>query len=154
MQLPLRVSRTHLPWRGMLLQLMFALLMIVTGVAKLIDMPGFYGVVNSYESLPAILVPVSSWALALLELGLGLWLLSSRYLFAAAVMVVGLHLMYLGWLTVALLRGLELSNCGCFGVFWARPLTPYTLIEDGVLLALALLLLLASKRAANQATSG
>lgn len=154
MQAPLRVSRSHLPWWGMLLQVMFALLMIVTGITKLIDMPGFYGIVNSYQSLPAMLVPASSWALALLELGLGLWLLSSRYLLAAAMIVVGLHLMYLGWLTVALLRGLELANCGCFGVFWARPLTPFTLVEDSVLLVLALLLLLATKRAANQATSG
>jgi len=146
----LNTLRAALPWWGTLLRLAFALLMITTGVAKLVDMVGFYEVVANYQSLPTLLVPPAAWALTLLELGLGLWLLGNRYIFAAAGVVVALHLLYLGWLAVALARGLELANCGCFGVFWARPLTGQTLIEDSVLLLLALALWYSVKRAANQ----
>ena len=35
----------------------------------------------------------------------------------------------------ALGRGLGLENCGCFGVFLARPLEWYTPLEDAVLIA-------------------
>lgn len=34
------------------------------------------------------------------------------------------------------LGGIAIDNCGCFGVYFARPLTPYTLVEDLVLLGL------------------
>jgi hypothetical protein len=123
----------------MSLRFFFAILMVVTGVAKLLDMSGFYEVVRSYESLPDVVVPPAAWALALGEVVLAGWLLSRYQVRWAAMTVVLLHLMYLGWLLGALLRGLELSNCGCFGVFWARPLTWYTPLEDLALLALALL---------------
>ena len=40
---------------------------------------------------------------------------------------------------ITLWRGLALANCGCFGVFLARPLTRQTVLEDVVMLGLSLL---------------
>jgi hypothetical protein len=77
--------------------------------------------------------------LALGEVVVAAWLLARFRPRLAAVTVVLLHMMYLVWLLVALLRGLEISNCGCFGVFWARPLTWYSPLEDLVLVGLAIL---------------
>ena len=48
-------------------------------------------------------------------------------------------------LVPALACGLDLPNCGCFGVFWPQRLTPWMLLEDGVLLALSLLLYLGAR---------
>ncbi len=120
------------------LRFFFALLLAVTGVAKLLDMPGFYAVVRSYQSLPDLVVPASSWLLALGEVVLAGWLVSRRQQQLASVIVILLHLMYLGWLLMALMRGLEISNCGCFGVFWARPLTWLSPLEDLALVLLAI----------------
>jgi hypothetical protein len=118
----------------------FAALLLVSGVAKLVDFPGFASVVGTYEVLPGVLLAPAALALTAVELAIGVWLLSGRRLAGAALVTVALHLLYLAWLAAALARGLDLPNCGCFGVFWARPLTPWMLLEDGALLALALTL--------------
>src|ERR1044071_7200859 len=118
------------PAARMSLRFFFAILLAVTGVAQLLDMPGFADVVRSYQSLPELLVVPAAWLLALGELVLAGWLVSRYRGRLAAVLVVLLHLMYLGWLVIALMRGLQLPNCGCFGVFWARPLTWFSPLED------------------------
>lgn len=129
------------------LRLAFAALMLVTGTTKLLDFPGFVDIVATYRFLPDLLLGVAAGALTLIELALGVWLLVGRRLVLAAAAVVSLHLGYLVWLAIAFARGLEIENCGCFGVYWGRPLTAWTFLEDGVLLALALLLLVTARRA-------
>lgn len=115
----------------------FALLLIVTGAAKLADLPGFVGVVASHQTLPAILVAPAAWALTGIEFLMALWLVLGRELRLAALALIALHLGYLVWLLQLLARGIAVENCGCFGVYWPRPLTPMTLVEDGVLILLA-----------------
>lgn len=55
-------------------------------------------------------------------------------------MLAGAGLTNDGSRPLALHRGLQIANCGCFGVYWARPLTAVTLVEDALLLALACLM--------------
>lgn len=100
-------------------------------------MQGFFEVVATYQVFPRSVVPLISWALVALELSLALALLHGKHLKAIAGLVVALHALYFIWLSIALLRGLNIPNCGCFGVYFARPLTGYTLVEDGVLLLLS-----------------
>lgn len=135
------------PW-VQLLRGFFALLLLGTAIGKLLDMPGFIGVVNSYRVLPDALLAPSALALTATELVLGLWLILAtrvpvrfvRRLDLAGAAVVALHVMYMAWLIPAYLRGLELPNCGCFGVYFPRPLTGQTLVEDGILLVAAFVL--------------
>lgn len=120
-----------------LLHVFFALLMLASAGGKLLDMPGFYRIVDTYQMMPAAIIPLSAWILTLFELGLGFALLEKKMAATASLALVPLHLFYLAGLSQALLRGLNLPNCGCFGVYWGRPLTVYTLVEDIVLLVLA-----------------
>ena len=115
----------------------FVLLLAASSVGKLADMPGFYAVIKSYALLPEAVIPISAWALAIFELVLAIWLAMGKRINVAALIVIALHLVYLIWLAIALARGLDIPNCGCFGVFWARPLTWFTPVEDFILLALA-----------------
>jgi len=119
---------------------LIALVLLLTGLAKLLDMPGFAAVVATYRVVPPALLAPAAWAVVLGELGLAAWLASGRALRRAALLSAALHALYLGWAAVALLRGLPIANCGCFGVFWARPLSPVTLLEDAAMIALSLLL--------------
>lgn len=135
-----------LPWWGQVLRGFFAALMLATAIGKLLDMPGFYAVLRTYQLLPELLIVPSAWAITVLELVLALWLVVGRWIKLAACAVVATHVMYLAWITTTWLRGLELDNCGCFGVFLARPLTGQTVIEDSILLLAALALLWASRR--------
>lgn len=116
----------------------FILLMAAAGTGKLLDLPGFYPIVASYQLLPKLLVPPAAWALTLSELLLAAWLLSGRALREAGLALIAMHLFYLFGLAQALLRGLQLDNCGCFGVYFARPLTLWSPVEDAALLALSL----------------
>ena len=59
----------------------------------------------------------------------------------AAGVAVGLHLLLLAAVVITLWRGVSVANCGCFGVFLARPLSDLTAIEDLVMLGLSLAVL-------------
>jgi uncharacterized membrane protein YphA (DoxX/SURF4 family) len=118
----------------------FVLLMAASAIGKLADMPGFFAIVASYRLLPAAVIPVSAWALALFELSVAAWLIAGRRMREAALALAALHIVYLAWLLIALARGLSIANCGCFGVYWPRPLTWLTPLEDVFLLTLAVLL--------------
>ncbi len=143
---PLRdASPVRHPRYVSILRFAFAALLLVAGVAKLLDFPGFVAVVATYRTLPDFLLVPAALALTLVELVLGVWLLWGSRLPEAAIATVLLHLGYLGWLVLALARGLDLPNCGCFGVFFPQRLTPWMLLEDGVLLALSLLLYLGAR---------
>jgi uncharacterized membrane protein YphA (DoxX/SURF4 family) len=115
----------------------FVLLLAASSVGKLVDMPGFYAVIKSYALLPEAVIPISAWALAIFELVLAIWLAMGKRINVAALIVIALHFVYLIWLAIALARGLDIPNCGCFGIYWARPLTWFTPAEDIILLALA-----------------
>lgn len=133
-----------------LLRFTFAALLLVTGLAKLVDFQGFVAVVATYRFFPEALLVAASAAVAAAELVLGCWLLWGHRLTQAALATILIHLGYFGWLLLALGRGLAIPNCGCFGVFWPRPLTPWTLLEDGILLLLALFLYLTARRSRNR----
>lgn len=122
---------------GRRLRWFFAALLLATAVGKLLDMQGFYGVVRSFQVLPEALIVPSAWALTLTEFLLADLLLLGWWMTWVSRAVVALHTMFWIWLAATLVRGIPIDNCGCFGVFLARPLTGQTLVEDGVLLALA-----------------
>lgn len=121
----------------LILRLFFILLLGASAVGKLLDMPGFYAIVRTYQALPEVLIPIAAWSLTVAELVLALWLLVGQGLRQAAMATCAIHLFYFVWLSATLLRGLDLPNCGCFGVYWARPLRWFTPLEDLLLLALA-----------------
>jgi hypothetical protein len=126
----------------------FAALLGASAVGKIADMPGFFEVVSSYQVFPKDIIALSSWGLVAVELSLAVALLAGKHLKITAALVVGLHVLYFIWLSIALWRGLNIPNCGCFGVYFARPLTSYTLIEDGFLLLLSSALWLSTPKQA------
>ena len=97
-------------------------LVLAAGVGKALDLAGFVPVLASYRLVP----PAGLWPAAVgvtaAEVLIGLWVLSGRALGLAALAATAMHLGYAAIMATALARGLDLANCGCFGVFLARPL--------------------------------
>ena len=58
-----------------------------------------------------------------------------------ALAATALHICFTLLATLTLLRGIDVPNCGCFGVFWARPLTFITVAEDVFMVGVCVLLL-------------
>lgn len=122
------------------MRLLIAALLLATAAGKLLDLSGFAAVLATYRALPeesllplAVLIP-------LLEVALAAWLLTGRRLRSAALASAAMHAAYGTWAGVTLARGIAVPNCGCFGVFLARPLTWGTVLEDGVMVAASLAL--------------
>lgn len=112
------------------LQLFVSFILLASALGKSLDLPGFVEVLKTYQIFP----DRTLWPLALAVTGfefvLGAWLLSGWRLRAGALVALGLNAGYAAWMTISLLRGLELSNCGCFGVFFPQPLRWYSPLED------------------------
>jgi uncharacterized membrane protein YphA (DoxX/SURF4 family) len=138
--------------RGRLvLRIALGLLILGTGVGKAFDLPGFVRVMETYGLLTsAFLYPVAV-AVTISELVLGVWLLSGWRPATAALAAIAVSLGYAVLLSLTLARGLDLKNCGCFGIFLARPLRWFSPLED---LALAGLSWLLYRRASGLTPNG
>ena len=79
-------------------------------------------------------------AMIILEAGLGFLLSHGRFAEKGGMASTVLHSALMIWAIVALARGLEIPNCGCFGVFLRRPLTWGTVLEDAVMVGVSMLL--------------
>jgi uncharacterized membrane protein YphA (DoxX/SURF4 family) len=113
--------------------------MLTTALGKLLDNRGFAAVIATYQfPIPEPLLLPLGLVVSLVELAIGLAILTGFQLRRAALFTVAVHVGYLSLAVITNLRGIALVNCGCFGVFLARPMTWYTVLEDAILLALSL----------------
>lgn len=115
-------------------RLLIGLTLLVTGVAKLLDLPGFAEVLGHYQLFPAFLTTLLAYTLPFVELAIGLSLLLAWKEQLGTLAAIVLHIGFIVVLTITLIRGIPIMNCGCFGVFWPRPLTWGTILEDVVML--------------------
>jgi uncharacterized membrane protein YphA (DoxX/SURF4 family) len=119
------------------LRLFIGSIIFASALGKSLDLPGFVQVLQTYQAFPDVLL----WPLALMvtsvELVLGAWLLSGWRQQTSALVALWLNAGYAVWMTVSLLRGLELANCGCLGVFLPQPLRWYSPLENLVLVGMS-----------------
>ncbi len=113
---------------------------------QLADLPGFVGVLETFQLGGAWVLAV---ALLAGELVSGGWLLVApgRRPLVPAVVFAATSVMWSALAAQAFARGLVLANCGCFGVYLAQPLRWWVLVQDAALLGYAALLLRAAVRA-------
>jgi len=119
-------------------RIFFGVLLGASAVGKLLDNRGFAAVIETYEfGIPSALLLPLGLAVSLAELALAGLIYQGRHLHTAARVTLLVHAGYLALAVLTNLRGLQLENCGCFGVFLARPMTWYTVVEDLILVLLA-----------------
>jgi len=145
-----------MPWLLRSLQAFFGLLLLTTAVGKLLDNRGFAEVIATYQFfIPEPLLLPLGLAVSLVELAMAIAIFAGWQLTRLAQATILMHLGYMVLATITNLRDLELDNCGCFGVFLARPMAWSTVIEDGVLTALGILFYVAARgRTSAQSASG
>ena len=118
------MSKGERLWRAAFV--FMGLVLVATGTGKILDLSGFTGVVEQYRLVSPAVAQVVTYTLPFVELATGLCLVSRLWLRAATASAVVLHLLLVGAVAVTLWRGIPVSNCGCFGVFLARPLGAQT----------------------------
>jgi hypothetical protein len=115
-------------------------ILLTTAAGKLASLSGFARVLGNYQAFPErLLLPLAA-AVSVAELFLAVWLFSGRRLLHAALAAAGMHFAYAVGAALTLARGIDVPNCGCFGVFLARPLASSTVVEDAALVAASLTL--------------
>jgi uncharacterized membrane protein YphA (DoxX/SURF4 family) len=125
----------------LLLRIIFGLLFLASAIGKLLDNRGFADVIVTYQLIPQSLTLGLGLFVSLFELALGLAIVFERKVLLCAYFTIAVHIGYLSLAALTMARGINLSNCGCFGVFLARPLGLQTLVEDAILLILSILFL-------------
>lgn len=108
------------------LRVLIGIILLSTGVGKAADVPGFVSVIRTYETG---LIYNARWVVAILivviEIALGLSILFGWRIKRGALLSVLLNAGYFIFLSITLLRGVYVPNCGCFGVFLAASGTGY-----------------------------
>ena len=106
------VKRTALVW---ICKFGLGALFVYSAWDKVNDPGLFAEVVKRYEILPIWAVGLFSLTLPMVELLVGLLFILTKWLREAAFLTVGLLMLFIGALSIAAVRGLEI-DCGCFGV--------------------------------------
>ncbi len=113
-------------------------LFLATGIGKLLDNRGFARVIATYElGIPEPGLLPLALAISLLELAVGINILRGRRLKQNVLATLVFHIGYTALAAATLVRGLPIENCGCFGVFLARPLRWSMVGEDLALAAVS-----------------
>ncbi len=137
------------------LRYFIASVLLLSGLGKLLDVPGFVQVLITYQAIPDWGLHLVAVTLILVELRISEWLFRDNTLVMGALGSLVLHSIFTLWTLVTLWRGVSVLNCGCFGVFFSRPLTGWTVVEDIVLVIASFYLLrLAIKREKNHLAQG
>lgn len=108
----------------------------ITSSSLSVSMMLFAMQVDSYQILPAWAVMVVSHGLPWLELAIGLLLLVGVGLRWVSLLTTLLVAGFFGVIVRSYFAGMKI-NCGCFGP-GAEPLSGWTILRDGLFLALAL----------------
>jgi len=131
---------------GLFLRYFIGCILLASAIGKLLDNRGFAAVIETYQLLPTFGLLALGLSISLFELFLGINLIVGKFLVPVAFLSIVMHLVYALLACITILRGIELENCGCFGVFLVRPLGWNTVIEDIVLSALCFLLYFCIKK--------
>lgn len=122
------------------LQYFIGLVLLITAIGKLLDIQGFVRVIESYKIFKGWITAPMGLLMSLTELGIAIWLFNGQKVQFAALASIILHVIFIIWLLIAMGRKLKIENCGCFGVFWARPLDWITITEDVFMLTISIVL--------------
>jgi uncharacterized membrane protein YphA (DoxX/SURF4 family) len=127
------------------LRIILGLLYVITGAIKFPNLKGFSIIVATYGIIPRKLVKPAAYAQPVIEFAVGLWILSGKNLFYAAI--AGLLLMMAAnfFVLVALLKKKKMENCGCYGANIKISLSWKKFIENLIWTALFIVLAIAAK---------
>jgi hypothetical protein len=114
-----------------------ALLLASSAVAKIKDSARFAAVLEAYEVMPRSFARVVAVVLPFIELAVAFGLFVTRFRSAAAAAAAGLLLIYGAAMGLNLARGRRDLDCGCEGFGRRRPIAPWMLLRNGLLICVA-----------------
>lgn len=121
--------------------------LLASALGKALDLEGFVDVLVTYRLFPGWSFWLAAFVIIGIEWILAAWILSGWRLPTGALLALTLNGLYAVGLIVTLIRGIDLPNCGCYGVFFPQPLRWYSPVEDLVLVGISYALRIGAKNA-------
>lgn len=121
-------------------------LLLASALGKSLDLRGFVDVLVTYRLFPDWSLWFLAFGITGIEWGLTTWILVGWQLPTGALLAMMLNGLYAMGLILTLLRGIDLPNCGCYGVFFPQPLRWYSPLEDLALVGLGYVLYVSAKK--------
>jgi len=119
--------------------------LLLAAIGKLLDNRHFAEVLSQWQLFPRWSLLPLGVVTSVAELVLAIWLFSGWKLAGAALLSVLFHLGYTIATILTLLRGIRLSDCGCFGILFPHPLNWAMAVEDIGFAALSFILYLLAR---------
>jgi uncharacterized membrane protein YphA (DoxX/SURF4 family) len=117
-------------------------LLVYTSFDKMAHPTDFWWAIKAYRILPAFALNPSVWAIPRVELVFGGFLVLGLAMRASAVVCGGLYAVFTAAIAQALLRGLNIEDCGC-GITSYEPASWGHVVLDLALLVMCALVFLA-----------
>jgi len=128
-----------LRWLGFFARVAIGALFIFSGTVKILaPLEEFQAIIKSYEFLPLWAIQPFSIALPIIEVVAGISMVLGLFERQAAIIVALMVASFLIAITVGLVRGVNLSDCGCFGSFKFGDTPQQVLFRDWILIALTI----------------
>lgn len=131
-------------WKGACLvaaRILLGSVFLYASIDKILHPRLFADAVAAYGIAPASWVPWIAVALPWAEAAAGLCLWTGVWVDGAALVISGMLVVFTAGIASAMARGLDIS-CGCFSVSHDTPVGPQRIVEDLLLLAAALAILI------------
>jgi hypothetical protein len=118
-------------------------LLLAQGLGKLAAPTGYFAALARFRALPTSAVVAVGMAFLATEILSGLGLLGAalnrapnrKLALVAAVGALAISVGYATLIVQAYVRGLQIDNCTCFGVFLAQRLSPWVIAQEASMLA-------------------
>lgn len=136
----------------MVLRIVLGVVYVAMAVGQLASWPAMPEILSAYRVVDGSVLWLLAAGLVAGELVAGVWfLLRPRSQALTPVwLYTAVSLVWAGLGLQAYVRGLPVENCGCFGLYLSQPLSWFVLVQDGLLLVYAALLIRSGLRARKQ----
>ncbi|HCT76656.1 MAG TPA: hypothetical protein DGT23_08720 [Micromonosporaceae bacterium] len=133
----------------MVLRIILGALYAAMAVGQLASWQAMPDVLGAYQGVPNEMLPWFAAALIGAEFVAGAWFLAlpRSQMLAPVWIYTAVAVVWTVLGAQAYARGLAVDNCGCFGVYLTQRLTWFTLVQDGLLLLYAALMIRGGLRA-------
>jgi uncharacterized membrane protein YphA (DoxX/SURF4 family) len=128
-------------WLAFGARLVVAAVFLMSSLTKLMSPAAFVQNVLNYRILPTAPAKALGFTLPYVELGAALLLFSGLFVRSAALVLAALLIAFMVAVAIAIKRGDHLE-CSCFGLLYREPIGRSTLVRDGILLGLILIVLM------------
>jgi hypothetical protein len=137
----------------MALRIILGFVFVGMAVGQLVSWQRMPEILGAYQALSAAALPWLAGALAGAELVCGTWFLARprSHELTPVWVYTAVSVVWAVLGVQAYLRGLEVANCGCFGVYLTQRLSPFVLAQDALLLVYAGWMIRAGMRARQPA---